>query len=156
MIRGRLSALLLPAWILPNAKQTERQIIRQGAALKEINYELSVLHSVSSAVSRTIDMNELLPIVLSTVTGISVFAVQRKGGIFIIEGDRMKLASHLGHSDEFLALHKDLKVGASSLRPCRENRRDYCIKEFRRRQQAFYYISWAPSRTCHCASQGCS
>ncbi|MDP1758720.1 MAG: PAS domain S-box protein, partial [Thermodesulfovibrionales bacterium] len=86
-------------------KHTERQIIRQGAALKEINYELSVLHSVSSAISRTIDMNELLPIVLSAVTGISVFAVQRKAGIFIIEGDRMKLASHLGHSDEFLALH---------------------------------------------------
>ena len=92
-------------------KHTERQIIRQGAALKEINYELSLLHSVSSAISRTIDMNELLPIVLSAVTGISVFAVQRKAGIFIIEGDRMKLASHLGHTDEFLALHKNIKVG---------------------------------------------
>jgi diguanylate cyclase (GGDEF)-like protein/PAS domain S-box-containing protein len=92
-------------------KHTERQIIRQGAALKELNYELSVLHSVSSAISRTIDLNELLPIVLSVVTGISVFAVQRKAGIFIIEGDRMKLASHLGHTDEFLALHKNIKVG---------------------------------------------
>jgi diguanylate cyclase (GGDEF)-like protein len=92
-------------------KHTERQIIRQGAALKELNYELSMLHSVSSAISRTIDMNELLPIVLSVVTGISVFAVQRKAGIFIIEGDRMKLASHLGHTDEFLALHKNIKVG---------------------------------------------
>jgi PAS domain S-box-containing protein len=92
-------------------KHTERQIIRQGAELKEINYELSVLHSVSSAISRTIDLNELLPIVLSAVTGISVFAVQRRAGIFIIEGDRMKLASHLGHTDEFLALHKDMKVG---------------------------------------------
>lgn len=92
-------------------KLTEMQIIRQGAELKEINYELSVLHSVSSAISRTIDMNELLPIVLNVVTGISVFAVERKAGIFIIQGDRMKLASHLGHSDEFLSLHKGLKVG---------------------------------------------
>jgi len=92
-------------------KQTERQIIRQGAELKEINYELSLLHSVSSAISRTIDMNELLLIVLRAVTGISVFAVEHKAVIFIIEGDRMKLASHLGHTDAFLNLHRNMRVG---------------------------------------------
>jgi len=92
-------------------KQTEKQIIRQSAEIKEINYELSVLYRVSSAMGRTIDMGELLPIVLSAVTGISMFAVKRKGGIFLVEGDRMRLVSHLGHSEQFLNLHKGMKVG---------------------------------------------
>ena len=109
--RGEPIGITTACMDITERKHTERQIIRQGAELKEINYELSVLHSVSSAISRTIDLNELLPIVLSAVTGISVFAVQHKAGIFIIEGDRMKLASHLGHTDEFLALHKNIKVG---------------------------------------------
>lgn len=109
--RGEPIGIATACLDITERKQAERQIIRQSAEIKEMNYELSVLYRVSSAISRTMDMNELLSIVLSAVTDISVFAVERKGGVFIIEGDRMKLVSHLGHSEEFLNLHKDMRIG---------------------------------------------
>jgi diguanylate cyclase (GGDEF)-like protein len=42
---------------------------------------------------------------------IKEFGLERKGGIFLLEGDRLRLICHLGHSEEFLKLHKDLKIG---------------------------------------------
>ena len=91
--------------------RAKEQLIKQSAELKETNDELLAFYEVSSAISRTINMDELLSIILNTVTGLGVLNVERKGGIFIIEGDRMKLVSHLGHSKAFLELHKDMKIG---------------------------------------------
>ena len=91
--------------------RAEEQLRKQSAELKETNSELLAFYEVSSAISRTMDMNELLSIVLNTVTGLGVLNIERKGGIFIIEGDKMKLVSHLGHSKAFLDLHKDMKIG---------------------------------------------
>jgi diguanylate cyclase (GGDEF)-like protein/PAS domain S-box-containing protein len=79
--------------------------------LMKSRMELSVLYSVSSAISRTIDMKELADIILDTITGIGMFETHRKGGIFIIEDDRMELVAHLGHSAEFLSLHNNMRVG---------------------------------------------
>ncbi len=80
--------------------------------LRKRHSELSMLYDISSAISRTIDVNELLSVVLNTITGFEILNIDRKGGIFIIEDDRMNLVSHLGHSDDFLNLHKDMKVGS--------------------------------------------
>ncbi|MBI5203934.1 MAG: diguanylate cyclase [Nitrospirae bacterium] len=91
--------------------RAKEQLIKQSAELKETNDELLAFYEVSSAISCTINMDELLSIILNTVTGLGVLNVERKGGIFIIEGDRMKLVSHLGHSKAFLELHKDMKIG---------------------------------------------
>lgn len=91
--------------------RAKEQLIKQSAELKGTNDELLAFYEVSSAISRTINMDELLSIILNTVTGLGVLNVERKGGIFIIEGDRMKLVSHLGHSKAFLELHKDMKIG---------------------------------------------
>ncbi len=92
-------------------KRAEEQLIRQQSELKAINLELSVLYKVASTISQTIDMDELFAVVLDTITGLELLNVEHKGGIFFIEGDRMTLVSHLGHSEEFLNLHKDMKVG---------------------------------------------
>lgn len=73
--------------------------------------ELIALYEVAAALSRTIDMKELLDIVLSTVTGLKDLSIERKGGIFLVEDGAMRLISHLGHSKEFLDLHRDMKVG---------------------------------------------
>ncbi len=98
----------------PAAQLVIRDISARKKAEEELQKsrtELSVLYSVSSAMSRTIELKELLDIILETVTGIEMFDTQKKGGIFIVEGDRMELISHLGHSGEFLALHNNMRIG---------------------------------------------
>jgi diguanylate cyclase (GGDEF)-like protein/PAS domain S-box-containing protein len=79
--------------------------------LRDSHLNLSTLYRVSAAITQTISLDKLFSIVLDTVTGLDLFNAERKGGIFIVEGNRMKLVSHLGHPDIFLKLHKDMKVG---------------------------------------------
>jgi diguanylate cyclase (GGDEF)-like protein len=78
--------------------------------LHQRHLETSVLYQVSSVISGSISLDELVKEVLHTISGLGLFNVD-KGGIFIVEGDRMKMAGNLGHSDAFLKLHKDMKVG---------------------------------------------
>jgi phosphate/phosphite/phosphonate ABC transporter binding protein len=78
--------------------------------LRQRHLETSVLYQVSSVISRSISMDKLLTEVLGTISSLEAFKSD-KGGIFIIEGDRMKMIAHLGHSDAFLKLHKDMRVG---------------------------------------------
>lgn len=92
-------------------KEAEQQIVRQNAALKKINSELSALYKASSAISQSIDLKGLLNEVLDTVTGIELLRVERKGAIFIVEGERMKLVAGIGQSDPFLNAHEGMKVG---------------------------------------------
>jgi diguanylate cyclase (GGDEF)-like protein len=79
--------------------------------LRERNQELATLYKISSAISRTIDLSELFNNILNTITELEALKVERKGGIFIVDGDRMILASHLGHSKSFLDMHIGMKVG---------------------------------------------
>ena len=78
--------------------------------LRQKHVEMSVLYQVSSVISRSISMDKLLTGVLSTISSIEEFKSD-KGSIFVIEGDRMKMLAHMGHSDFFLKLHKDMRVG---------------------------------------------
>lgn len=95
---------------------TERQSmaeqnVKQSAELEKRNSELATLYQVASTVNQTIDLSELFPNILNTITELEIFKVERKGGIFIIEDDKMALVSHLGHPESFLDKHKDMKVG---------------------------------------------
>ena len=94
-----------------NLKKSREELIGQRTALKEKNSELSALYEISSVISRTISIDKLLYQILDTLTGLELFNTKRKGGIFIVEGDRMNLAAHLGHSEAFLNIHKGMKVG---------------------------------------------
>ena len=89
---------------ISSRKRAEQELLRRHS-------ELSVLHKVSSAISTTIDINELFHTILETITSIELFGIERKGGILLVKGESLDLISHLGHSDEFLALHRDLKTG---------------------------------------------
>lgn len=93
--------------------EAEEQLVKQHAEVQNSNSELEVLYQVSLTISQSIDMNltEILRSILKLITGIEFFSVESKGGIFIIEGDRMNLIAHLGHSEQFLNLHRELKVG---------------------------------------------
>ncbi len=79
--------------------------------LKERNSNMSMRYKISSTISRTIDIDELLSAILKTISEVYILNVEQKGGIFIIKGDRMELVSHLGHDKGFLNLHRDMKIG---------------------------------------------
>ncbi|GBE03445.1 putative diguanylate cyclase YdaM [bacterium BMS3Abin09] len=91
--------------------RTDQMRIRAAKEMKDLNTELSVLFTISAAISRTIDLNDLLSSILTTIVKIDIFKVEPKGGIFILEGNRMKLVSHLGHTDSFLNTHKKMSIG---------------------------------------------
>lgn len=92
-------------------KKAQEEIARQRDELQRMNTELSALYQVAMAISRTIDLQKLLYDILFTVVGLDVFNVEHKGGIFVVEGDKMNLVSHIGFSEPFLALHKNTRVG---------------------------------------------
>jgi diguanylate cyclase (GGDEF)-like protein len=106
-----LTGIILVGKRFQEHSQAEENLMRQHTELKSLNSKLEVLYEVSSAIGRTLNLSELFDIILKTITGLEQFDVVRKGGIFIIKGDRMELVSHLGHPESFLDLHKDMKVG---------------------------------------------
>ena len=75
------------------------------------NEETTILYIISSKINRSIDLDELLRNVLETIIEMPSFPFLKKGGVFIIKGDTMYLASHLGHSAEFLEAHNNMRVG---------------------------------------------
>jgi len=92
-------------------KATEESLSKKKEELEEANAELSILYDFSSKINKTIDLQEVFRIALNSIMEIKEFGLERKGGIFLLEGDRLRLICHLGHSEEFLKLHKDLKIG---------------------------------------------
>lgn len=92
-------------------KGAEEREHAQNAKITKANSELTALFKVSSAISGALDLNEILPAILNTVTELDAFKVEKKGGIFLIKDGRMDLAAHLGHSDSFLEMHKGMRVG---------------------------------------------
>ncbi len=92
-------------------KTAEEQIAIQRHELELSNRELSALYEVSTAISGTIDLGEMLTHTMDTITNLKLFAFEEKAGIFIVEGERMRLAAHSGHDETFLKLHEDFHVG---------------------------------------------
>jgi diguanylate cyclase (GGDEF)-like protein/PAS domain S-box-containing protein len=102
-IRGKWHALGLIRDI-SERKRAEAELQRRQA-------DLAILYRITSAIGRTIKLDKLLSIILETITDIYEFRIERRGGIFLLEGDRLRLVSHLGHTREFLDLHKNLRIG---------------------------------------------
>ncbi len=94
-----------------NLKKMTADLQTKNMDLSEKQSELSALYTVSTAVSKTIEIDKLFDIILGTITGLEMLSLEQKAGIFIIEGNRMELVAHLGHPKEFLDQHKDMKVG---------------------------------------------
>lgn len=110
-----LAGIILSTWkAKKNFKEclaAERKIRSQSEELGEINQELGVLSELSSVMSRSIEMSELLPTILQTVTSFDLLDLAPGGGIFIVAAERMYLAAHLNHSEEFVRLHDTMRVG---------------------------------------------
>jgi diguanylate cyclase (GGDEF)-like protein len=94
-----------------NDLKIEKELADAERAVAESQKELSILYEVSSAISQTINLNELFKIIFDTITGIDILNIEKKGGIFFIEDDRLKLVSHMGFSDSLVDHHKNLRVG---------------------------------------------
>ncbi|GMR04783.1 MAG: hypothetical protein BMS9Abin23_0691 [Thermodesulfobacteriota bacterium] len=92
-------------------KKTEKDMLRQSEDLKEINSELEVMHKISKVLGSTLDKEELFLRALKTITNIKLFKLESRGGIFVVDGDKLELVAHLGHPNKFLELHKGLHVG---------------------------------------------
>lgn len=93
---------------ITDRKQFEQQILEQSQQLQDANEELLAYNRVSNVISQSIELERLLPAVLATVTGLNVFNVIRRGGIMLVEGDRMQLVAHLGHPQDFIDAHQNL------------------------------------------------
>jgi len=91
-------------------KQRTSELSFANEELRQRHLEVSVLYKVSSVISQSIHMDKLLKEVLHTISELGVFTID-KSEIFVVEGDRMELFAHLGHTEIFLNLHKDMKVG---------------------------------------------
>ncbi len=92
-------------------ERDERKIIEQGEELQIKNHELSVINDVSEALRTSIDLSDLLPHILATVIDrLAILRLIRKGGILLLNGERLELASHLGHPEAFLAMHENLTI----------------------------------------------
>jgi diguanylate cyclase (GGDEF)-like protein/PAS domain S-box-containing protein len=88
----------------------EMEIKRQKSDLELINLELSALYSVSSKISRTLEMSELLNEVLDVVTKIEIFNFERQGGVFSVDGDEMRLVSQIGVLDSGFDSLKSIRI----------------------------------------------
>lgn len=97
--------------IMAERRRIEATLAAQNIELTKINARLDTLYKVSASVSGRIGLDELLMTVLHTITEMELFAVQRKGGIFITDGERLILRAHLGHTEEFLRSHEGMVMG---------------------------------------------
>lgn len=102
---------LIPRRSFLKQEETEKRIIQQSLDLQEKNSELEVLNDVSRVLSKSIDMETLLPLVLDTVVHkLPVFNLEKKGGIMLVEGENMELVAHLGHDETFLQHHANISI----------------------------------------------
>lgn len=114
IVKGSELAGILPHVLNRVAYEIEQEhrLFEAQRAAAEKQSELSVLFKVSSALSQTLEINKLFDIIFHTIAGLEMFDIQEKGGIFMVDEDRMKLVSHLGHSDSFIESHKGMRVGS--------------------------------------------
>jgi diguanylate cyclase (GGDEF)-like protein/PAS domain S-box-containing protein len=98
---------------ITGASVVAREITEQKAeeALRKRNAELSALFAVSSALNETITIDTVLPRVLEAITNLGILYIERKGAIFVVQGDRMRLVCDMGTTEDFVYLHRDMKVG---------------------------------------------
>ena len=91
-------------WDSVKQKKAEEGLVKRHA-------ELLALYKVSSTLNQTINLEELLNKTLKTIIELDVLNVKNKGGIMMVEGERMKIISHLGCSEDFLERHQRMKLG---------------------------------------------
>jgi len=83
----------------------------QSEALAKRGDELAKLYEISSTISTTLEMNQLLDKTLKKITSLKILELEPEAGIFVLEGDRLKLEASTVTSNDFLEVHRDLRLG---------------------------------------------
>jgi len=108
---GRLLGTILIARDVSERRRTEERIVVQSQKIENANTELRTLQQISDVINQTIELDELLALALDTITDLRIFQFMHKGGIFLVEGDRLNLVASLGHSREFTTAHENVNIG---------------------------------------------
>jgi len=95
-------------------QEAEEVTIRHNRELRLINSELKTLQEISQVIGRTLDMDDLLSGVLDAMVKTEIFPFEIRGGIFLVEQGRMRLASYVRVSEELVT-------------PCREIFSNQCL-----------------------------
>jgi diguanylate cyclase (GGDEF)-like protein len=112
---GLLLAVMVISFIARRSflkqEMVEKKIIQQSRDLQDKNRELSVLNDVSRVLSKSLDLETLLSLILKTVVNrIPVLNLVKKGGIMLVEGEKMELVAHLGHDETFVKQHENITI----------------------------------------------
>lgn len=92
-------------------QQAREEIARHNSEVERFNAELKVLCDVSSAISRTIDMDGLLSQILTALADTKIFPFQMKGTLSLLENGRLRRASSIGLSEAELEPCRYIKPG---------------------------------------------
>ncbi len=79
--------------------------------LEASNAQLLTIYRVASAINQTIDLQELFERIMQAMEAALEASQGRPMGIFLVDGERMRLAAHRGGSAEFIEAHMDMRVG---------------------------------------------
>lgn len=112
---GLLLVLVIVSWATRKSfirqEKAELTIIDQKLQLQERNIEFSILYDVSRTLTTSTDMETFLPRVLGTIIErLAILKIEQKGAIFLLNGTVLELVTHIGISDDFLALHKNITI----------------------------------------------
>jgi diguanylate cyclase (GGDEF)-like protein len=92
-------------------QQAEEKIARDSVELQRMNSELKVLYEISRVVGNNLEMEKLFSEVLSTLTNIGIFIMEKKGAIFVIRKNRLHLASFAGIPEAIRESCSDIRLG---------------------------------------------
>jgi diguanylate cyclase (GGDEF)-like protein/PAS domain S-box-containing protein len=79
--------------------------------LKDRYSELSTLYRISATVSNSLTFDELFPKILDSIIDLGMLDAERRGGIFVLEDDKLKLVSSVGGPEAAPPVHGDVKIG---------------------------------------------
>ncbi|MFH0976477.1 MAG: diguanylate cyclase [Spirochaetota bacterium] len=80
-------------------QQAQEEIALHNTELKKINTELQILNEISLAISKTIELNELLQGVLQVIANMDIFETKSVGAAFLVEEGRLRLVASIGYLD---------------------------------------------------------
>ena len=88
---------------------TERKQYEE--AMQEKSAEMSILYSVSAALAVSINPEEIFAKLFNTFAELDMVNAMKIAHLFVVDDGYLRLVPHPRHSQEFVELHRNLKVG---------------------------------------------
>ncbi len=113
LVKGRIEPPLLERSIryAIERKKAELKIKRQKDEIARTNQELSTLYSIITAVSSSIDMDSQLDNIIKVFLDEGIIDREDRCGLFLLDGDRLKLVKYYNIPETFVNMHEGLRLG---------------------------------------------